>query len=86
MESRQILLTDYFCKVCGRVLVTEDEITTSICSACLINANRADKIVDTLWVGGVMTLWDYIAQTLEIKGDQIQIEEQILQKISDLEV
>lgn len=37
MESRQILLTDYFCKVCGRVLVTEDEITTSICSDCLIN-------------------------------------------------
>ena len=53
--------------------------------ACLINANRADKITDTLWVGGAMTLWDYIAQALGIEGDQLEVEEQILQKISEVE-
>lgn len=37
MEARQILITDYFCKVCGRVLITEDEITIGVCSDCLIN-------------------------------------------------
>ena len=49
--------------------------------ACLIKANRTNKIVDTLWVDNITTLWDYIAQTLGIEGDQVQIEEQILQKI-----
>lgn len=44
--------------------------------ACLIKANR-DKIVDTLWVDDITTLWDYIAQTLGIEGDQNQIEEQV---------
>ena len=53
--------------------------------ACLIKANRTNKIVDTLWVDNITTLWDYIAQTLGIEGDQVQIEEQILQKISELE-
>ena len=53
--------------------------------ACLIKANRTNKIVDTLWVDNITTLWDYIAQTLGIEGDQVQIEEQILQKISECE-
>ena len=53
--------------------------------ACLINANRIDKIVDTLWVDDITTLWDYIALTLGIEGDQTQVEEQILQKISECE-
>ena len=48
---------------------------------CLINANRTNKIVDTIWVDRITTLWDYIALTLGIEGDQTQIEEQILQKI-----
>ena len=52
--------------------------------ACLINANRIDKIVDTLWVDDITTLWDYIALTLGIEGDQTQVEEQILQKISEV--
>ena len=43
---------------------------------CLIKANR-DIIVDTLWVDKITTLWDYIAQTLGIEGDQNQIEEQV---------
>ena len=42
--------------------------------ACLIKANRTNKIVDTLWVDNITTLWDYIAQTLGIEGDQVQIE------------
>ena len=50
--------------------------------ACLIKANRTNKIVDTLWVDGTTTLWDYIVLTLGIEGDQTQIEEQILRKIS----
>ena len=53
--------------------------------ACLIKANRTNKIVDTLWVDNITTLWDYIALTLGIEGDQTQIEEQILQKISEAE-
>ena len=48
--------------------------------ACLIKANRTNKIVDTLWVDDITTLWDYIALTLGIEGDQTQIEEQILQE------
>ena len=54
--------------------------------ACLINANRIDKIVDTLLVDDITTLWDYIALTLGIEGDQTQVEEQILQKISECEM
>ena len=54
--------------------------------ACLIKTNRTNKIVDTIWVDNITTLWDYIAQTLRIEGDQVQIEEQILQKISECEV
>ena len=50
--------------------------------ACLIKANRTNKIVDTIWVDNITTLWDYIALTLGIEGDQTQIEKQILQKIS----
>ena len=53
--------------------------------ACLIKANRIDKIVDTIWVDDITTLWDYIALTLGIEGDQTQVEEQILQKISEVE-
>lgn len=53
--------------------------------ACLIKANRTNKIVDTIWVDNITTLWDYIALTLGIEGDQTQIEEQILQKISEAE-
>lgn len=53
--------------------------------ACLIKANRTNKIVDTLWVDDITTLWDYIALTLGIEGDQKQVEEQILQKISEYE-
>ena len=49
---------------------------------CLIKANNRSKIIDTLWVDRITTLWDYIALTLGIEGDQTQIEEQILQKIS----
>ena len=52
--------------------------------ACLIKANRTNKIVDTLWVDNITTLWDYVAQTLGIGGDQVQIEEQILQTISEV--
>ena len=47
--------------------------------ACLIKANRTNKIVDTLWVDDITTLWDYIALSLGIEGDQTQIEKQILQ-------
>ena len=54
--------------------------------ACLIKANRTNKIVDTLWVDNITTLWDYIALTLGTEGDQVQIEKQILQKISECEV
>ena len=54
--------------------------------ACLIKANRTNKIVDTIWVDNITTLWDYIALTLGVEGDQVQIEEQILQKISECEV
>ena len=50
--------------------------------ACLIKANRGKIIIDTLWVDGITTLWDYIALTLGLEGDQTHIEEQILQKIS----
>ena len=53
--------------------------------ACLIKANRTNKIVDTLWVDNITTLWDYIAQTLGIEVDPVQIEEQILQKIREVE-
>ena len=61
-----------------------DELRRSITKifACLIKANRTNKIVDTIWVDNITTLWDYIALTLGIEGDQTQIEEQILQKIS----
>lgn len=52
--------------------------------ACLIKANRTNKIVDTIWVDNIMTLWDYIALTLGIEGDQVQIEKQILQKINEV--
>ena len=48
--------------------------------ACLIKANRSKIIIDTLWVDGITTLWDYIALTLGIEGDQTQVEEQILQE------
>lgn len=51
--------------------------------ACLIKANK-DKIIDTLWVDNVTTLWDYMASILGVEGDQTQIEEQILQKISEV--
>ena len=44
---------------------------------CLIKANRANMIDTTLWVDKITTLWDYIAQTLGIEGDQNQIEEQV---------
>ena len=54
--------------------------------ACLIKANRTNKIFDTIWVDNITTLWDYIALTLGIEGDQVQIEKQILQKISECEV
>ena len=52
---------------------------------CLIKVNRTNKIVDTLWVDNITTLWDYIALTLGTEGDQVQIEKQILQKISEVE-
>ena len=48
--------------------------------ACLIKANNRGKIIDTLWVDRITTLWDYIALTLGIEGDQTQTEEQILQE------
>ena len=48
--------------------------------ACLIKANRTNKIVDTIWVDNITTLWDYIALTLGLEGDQTQIEKQILQE------
>lgn len=51
--------------------------------ACLIKANRSGIITDTIWVDTITTLWDDIAQTLGIEGDQAQVEELILQKISE---
>ena len=51
---------------------------------CLIKANKTNKIVDTIWVDNITTLWDYIALTLGIEGDQVQIEKQILQKINEV--
>lgn len=51
--------------------------------ACLIKANK-DKIIDTLWVDNVTTLWDYAALTIGVEGDQMQIEKQVLQKISEV--
>ena len=61
--------------------VENEELRRSITKifVCLIKANRTNKIVDTIWVDDIMTLWDYIALTLGIEGDQTQIEEQILQ-------
>ena len=53
--------------------------------ACLIKANRSGIITDTIWIDTMTTLWDDIAQTLGIEGDQVQIEEQILQKISEVD-
>ena len=44
---------------------------------CLIKANRANMIDTTLLTDKITTLWDYIAQTLGIEGDQNQIEEQV---------
>ena len=74
------------CEICTHKAENEELIRriTKI-FACLIKANRTNKIVDTLWVDNITTLWDYIAQTLGIEGDQVQIEEQILQKISEVE-
>lgn len=69
-------------------LVTEnEELKRKITEifACLIKANRSGIITDTLWVGTITTLWDYITQTLGIEGDQTQIEKQILQKIREVE-
>ena len=54
--------------------------------ACLIKANRTNKIVDTIWVDNITTLWDYIALTLGIEGDQVQIENRILQKINEVKI
>lgn len=48
MEVVQILITDYFCKVCGKLLVTEHEITTSICSDCLTNEYLEDITNDNI--------------------------------------
>ena len=81
-------INDCFIKeLLGKLLRKEqecEELRRSITKifACLIKANRA-KIIDTLWVDDITTLWDYIALTLGIEGDQTQIEEQILQKISE---
>lgn len=52
---------------------------------CLIMANRAGRITDTLWFDDSTTLWSYIAQTLGIEGDQLEIEEQVLNKIDEVE-
>ena len=51
--------------------------------ACLIKANK-NEIVDTIWFDDITTLWDYMALTLGIEGDQTQVEKQILQKISEV--
>ena len=63
---------------CKRLKEENDRLRKRIVTIfdCLIKANR-DVIVDTLWVDKITTLWDYIAQTLGIEGDQNQIEEQV---------
>lgn len=68
------------CEIC-KYKQTLEEIKRKIIKifACLIKANRANKILDTLWIDDITTLWDYIALTLGIDGDQTQIEEQVLQ-------
>lgn len=48
MEVVQILITDYFCKVCGRILITVDEITTGICNDCLMNEYLEDITNDNI--------------------------------------
>lgn len=51
---------------------------------CLIKENRKGTIKDTIWLNSYTTLWDYIAQILDIKGDQNEIENQIIQKCEDV--
>ena len=52
------------------------------CTTCICKAGKGKKILDDYWVDDIITIWDYIALTLGIEGDQTQIEEQILRKIS----
>lgn len=51
---------------------------------CLIKANKKGAICDTIWITESMTLWDYIANLLELQGDQNEIENQIIQKCEEV--
>lgn len=48
---------------------------------CLIKANRGGIISDTIWVNNITTLWDYMANLLELQGDQNEIEKQIIDEV-----
>lgn len=49
--------------------------------ACIIRANKENKITDTIWYNKFMTLYDFMAYVLEINGDQNEIEAQIMKRI-----
>ena len=51
---------------------------------CLIKENRKGTIKDTIWLNNYLTLWDYIAQILDIQGDQNEVENQIIQKCEEV--
>ena len=51
---------------------------------CLIKENRKGTIRDTIWLNNYITLWDYIAQILDIQGDQNEVENQIIQKCEEV--
>ena len=82
--NRKVSAIDELLHQLDQLKAENEELRRSITKifACLIKANRTNKIVNTIWVDRITTLWDYIALTLGIEGDQTQIEEQILQKIS----
>ena len=80
-------MTDKQINECEELKAENEELIKRITKifACLIKANRTNKIVDTLWVDNITKLWDYIVLTLGIEGDQVQIEELIVQNISEAE-
>ena len=76
--NKQVEILNEKCQQLAQLKEENDRLRKRIVTIfdCLIKANR-DVIVDTLWVDKMTTLWDYIAQTLGIEGDQNQIEEQV---------
>ena len=50
---------------------------------CLIKADRGGVLSDTIWVKDITTLWDYMANLLELYGDQNEIEKQIIDEVEN---